>query len=182
MPFFERFRNWWHFKKFIRETRVYMEALPPPPITVNNNRHMPDMPSDLIVEQNPRGVAARLIERYPYHRPREAFHSQQPVSPPPPPPLECSICMEPLPQQRTTLLCAHTFCTACITQWEAHQHNTCPVCRTPIPEVITPTRHAPQLLPIQVPLFAEEDHSPHFVNQYSPPSAPPLSLMYPSFE
>ena len=47
----------------------------------------------------------------------------------------CSICLQPLNEEKTITNCNHTFCTSCIDQW-FNTGNNCPICREGITEII----------------------------------------------
>lgn len=51
---------------------------------------------------------------------------------------ECSICYEISEAEIRHLPCSHTFHATCVQTWFDNQHNTCPLCRIPIPGIPPP--------------------------------------------
>uniref|UniRef100_A0A6C0KZD2 RING-type domain-containing protein n=1 Tax=viral metagenome TaxID=1070528 RepID=A0A6C0KZD2_9ZZZZ len=47
----------------------------------------------------------------------------------------CSICLQPMNEEKTITNCNHTFCTPCIDEW-FNTGNNCPMCREGITEII----------------------------------------------
>lgn len=48
--------------------------------------------------------------------------------------VDCEICFK-TKEFKTKLLCEHSFCNECITEWVKRMKNSCPMCRTPITKI-----------------------------------------------
>lgn len=157
---------------------------PPPPSPEYGTGRLPPLPPNyfqtpfLLVPANP-----QIIDMVRQPRPNDPIikvkakprPTPRPAKPPPiqvPPPElpACAICLETVPPHAHVALssCKHTFCTNCIADW-CKKQKTCPICR----RAITETLHhldSPSIVPPH----------PSAPPLYSPPSAPPMSLVMPS--